>query len=83
MADLNEKLNCPLCSGHGELFHDELEEFLKDPKWQERLMLKYREQVEALQGGVKAQSAEANQTFSQKVHNWNPRMPIWTRSPKE
>jgi len=80
----NEDLfRCPLLQGLDAMHRAELLGLINDSNLRERL--------EACLAQLKAAEAsrgpESNKTqatsFEQKVHEWNPKLPIWTRSPKE
>ena len=81
----DDLVKCPLCGGFTHIEKPELLAALKDPK--------IRLQVESyianlLQSpseeltGVASGQAKARD-FNKDVHNWNPNVPIWRRSPKE
>jgi hypothetical protein len=83
---LNEELvKCPVCGIFTRIDKPELRAALNDPK--------IRQQIEEFVAGlVPAASGElasvgAVQTevrdFQTDVHNWNPTVPMWLRSPKE
>jgi hypothetical protein len=80
----NEDLfRCPLLQGLDAMHRAELLGLINDSNLRERLeaclaQLKAAE-VSSDAPAKKAETA----SFDQKVHEWNPKVPIWTRSPKE
>ena len=82
MAEAGLTVKCPLCEGHGELTRAEMAERFASPDLQKRLDKRISEilQSSELAGvGVGAQV----RNFEKEVHEWNPQLPIWRRSPKE
>lgn len=80
MAENVEKVQCPLCEGYGQLSRTALAEKLTTPELRRRLdarIAEIMETVETAQVGPKARD------FQKEVHSWNPKLPIWNRSPKE
>ena len=80
MAENNDLVKCPLCLGHGELRGSEAVERLTDPDLPKKLkdyLAEFSADAEVV--------AECSQprSFVREVHTWNPRLPIWRRSPKE
>lgn len=83
---LNEELvKCPVCGIFTRIDKPELLAALNDPK--------IRQQIEDYVAGVlPAAPAELagvgatqpeTRNFQTDVHNWNPTVPMWLRSPKE
>jgi hypothetical protein len=81
----DDLVKCPLCGGFTHVEKPELLTALHDPK--------IRRQVETfvaelLRGpavelaGVTAERGKS-QDFNKDVHQWNPNVPVWRRSPKE
>lgn len=84
MTDHRDRLQCPLCGGHGEVRASHLTEFFSDPQ----LKLK----IEAYLAGAESASEDTAEMavavpsardFQKDVHTWNPTLPMWRRSPKE
>jgi hypothetical protein len=81
MPDQDDCVKCPLCEGHGELHRAELVEVLSDSN----LLHK----IESFLAALKRDPANggnghgSKHTFFQDVHTWNPKLPLWRRSPKE
>jgi hypothetical protein len=40
-------------------------------------------QLKSAEGSTETPKKPEAASFDQKVHEWNPKLPIWTRSPKE
>ena len=80
MSDQGASVQCPVCHGHGELNREELVELLSDSN----LLHK----IETFDTALKSESNASNghgakHTFVEDVHTWNPKLPLWRRSPKE
>jgi len=80
----DDVVKCPVCSGFTHIEKPELREALKNPR--------IREQVEQyvaklLHTPVDELATVGTQPgardFQKDVHNWNPQVPMWRRSPKE
>jgi hypothetical protein len=81
----DDLVKCPLCGGFTHVGKPELVAALKDPK--------IRQQIEDFatellpRGTSELVGAAAGKPeckdFNQNVHNWNPNVPVWRRSPKE
>lgn len=79
MSD-NRVVKCPLCEGHGELGQSEMLARLDDRNLAEKLG-QYREGIAEQAAALTGARTERN--FQRDVHNWNPQLPMWRRSPKE
>jgi len=80
MTDQGAKVKCPLCEGQGTLTHAQLSDQMLQPELRKRLdtrMAKILEEAGLATVGVPARN------FEREVHQWNPALPIWRRSPKE
>lgn len=80
MAEPVLKVKCPLCEGHGEMTRAQLAQNLTSLELRKRLDARIAEILdnEELTGvGSRARN------FQKEVHEWNPQLPIWRRSPKE
>jgi hypothetical protein len=75
-----EQVPCPLCHGEGKVSKLKL----ADDADATRKLGPSQAAPAAGRGteGVIQPSATAND-FQRDVHTWNPRLPIWRRSPKE
>lgn len=80
----DDVVKCPLCGGFTHVENPALCEALKNPR--------LREQVETyiaqlLKSPVEELSTvgatQSGHDFQKEVHNWNPCVPMWRRSPKE
>ena len=85
MTEHRDALKCPLCEGHGEVDRSQLIESFSDldlkPKidaYLAKIIPAAEESAELV--GVVGQEAR---NFQTDVHSWNPRLPMWRRSPKE
>ncbi|MBI3474829.1 MAG: hypothetical protein HY010_03800 [Acidobacteria bacterium] len=80
MTDQGAKIECPLCEGHGTLTHAQLSDQVALPELRKRLdarIAKILEEAELTGVGAPVRN------FEREVHQWNPALPIWRRSPKE
>jgi len=81
----DDVVKCPLCGGFTHIEKPELRKALNEPRIREQVE-KYI--AELLQSpleelsGVGAGTPQARD-FQKDVHNWNPCVPMWRRSPKE
>ena len=80
----NEDLfRCPLLQGLDAMHRAELLGLINDSNLRERLE-GCLAQLKAAEGSSEVPAKNPESTgFDQKVHEWNPKLPIWTRSPKE
>ena len=79
----NEDLfRCPLLQGLDAMHRAELLGLINDSNLREKLESCLAQLKEANPSDKQAPKAEAT-SFENKVHDWNPQLPIWTRSPKE
>jgi hypothetical protein len=79
MAENKDLVKCPLCQGHGELRRLEMAERLADADLPKKLETCLAELTEP----AATTSDSQPRSFVREVHTWNPRLPIWRRSPKE
>ena len=85
MNDHPDRIQCPLCAGHGVVRPSRITEFLADPQLERK--------IEAYVASASAPDEETAETvvaggskprdFQKDVHTWNPTLPMWRRSPKE
>ncbi len=74
------KVKCPLCEGQGELLRSEIADRFNNPDLRKRLDARLAEILESSEpAGVTPKPL----SFEKAVHQWNPTLPIWRRSPKE
>jgi hypothetical protein len=80
----DDVVKCPLCGGFTHIENPELLHALQHPRLREQIELYVaqllKSPVEEL-GTVGA--TQASRDFQKDVHNWNPCVPMWRRSPKE
>ncbi len=80
----DDVVKCPLCGGFTHIEDPALLKALHTPLLREQIE-KYitellRSPVEDLSGVA---VTHAGRDFQKDVHNWNPSVPMWRRSPKE
>jgi hypothetical protein len=73
------KVKCPLCEGQGELTRAEIVERFTNKELLARLDARISEILE----DSAALATPRIRDFHKEVHQWNPTLPIWRRSPKE
>jgi hypothetical protein len=84
MSDHRDRVRCPLCEGHGEVRRSQLAEFFSDPELKSKVdgylavVAAPAEKPELVAAAVRER-----RDFQKDVHNWNPQVPMWNRSPKE
>jgi len=73
-------VECPLCDGRGHILRSEIVERLTTPEQRAR----FEARIEKLlaESGL-AEVQPVAHSFEKEVHQWNPQLPIWRRSPKE
>ncbi len=81
MSDLNDAVKCPVCQGHGAIGRADLARLLDN---------NLLDEIETCLTGMKPKLAGSSgsnghqsRDFFKDVHTWNPKLPIWRRSPKE
>ncbi|MBI1739387.1 MAG: hypothetical protein HY233_00565 [Acidobacteriales bacterium] len=82
MAEQVLKVKCPFCEGSGELTRSEVAEKLTTPEPRKRLDARIAEILENVELAGAGRGPQAR-NFEKEVHEWNPQLPIWRRSPKE
>ena len=82
MSEQETKVKCPLCEGKGELLASALMEKVSNPELRKRLETRIGEIAEK-SNLVPVGAHGKDFDFQKEVHNWNPPLPIWRRSPKE
>jgi len=79
----DDLVKCPLCGGFTHVGKPELLTALRDAKIRKRVENFVEELLSAGDlAGISASRPES-QNFNKDVHNWNPNVPVWRRSPKE
>jgi len=74
------KVKCPLCDGHGDLTRAEMAEKFATPDLRKRLDARI---TQILENVNLAAAGPRVHDFQKEVHEWNPQLPMWRRSPKE
>lgn len=78
MTDL--KMECPLCDGRGQILRSDVVERLGTPDLRARFEARIEE---ILRNSELAPVSRLTRNFEKEVHQWNPQLPMWQRSPKE
>jgi hypothetical protein len=84
----NDNLHvCPVCQGQGQVRRSELSDLFTGDGLRTRIIRCLAandsagdEEGELATAGVRE---AGSRDFQKDVHNWNPQLPIWRRSPKE
>ena len=81
----DDLVKCPVCGGFTHIDKPELLAALNDPKIRQQIGNYVAELLRFSSGELAnvATGQPQSQDHSRDVHNWNPNMPIWRRSPKE
>lgn len=80
----DDVVKCPLCGGFSHIEKPELLAALKNTRVREQVKKYIRELLQSPVDDLSpAGAAEAGRDFQKDVHNWNPCVPMWQRSPKE
>ncbi|HKN34648.1 MAG TPA: hypothetical protein VJX16_15525 [Terriglobales bacterium] len=86
MGDQDDVVKCPFCEGHGELRRTEIIDRLTGTDLPELLEI-YLAELTKPAGSDENSTPGGNgakpRDFFQEVRSWNPKLPIWRRSPKE
>jgi len=81
----DDLVKCPLCGGFTHVESAELRKALGEPRIREQvetyILQLLKSPIEELTGVGAAKPAATD--FEKEVHNWNPCVPMWRRSPKE
>jgi len=80
MDDAGQRVKCPLCEGQGELLRTQLAQKWNSAELRQRLDARI---AEILSENDLATAAMTPRNFQKEVHEWNPQLPMWRRSPKE
>lgn len=81
----DDLVKCPLCGGFTHVAEPALLAALNDPTIRQRVESYVAELLRSTAGELVAVPAAVapSRDFNKEVHNWNPNVPIWRRSPKE
>ena len=80
MAEEEALVRCPLCEGQGALTPRAVVDRFVNPELRRRLDARITEIAEI----CSSQATKSKvRNFQKEVHDWNPALPIWRRSPKE
>jgi hypothetical protein len=81
----NDLVKCPLCGVFACIDKPELLAALNDPKIRQQIENYVAELLRppSAELQVVATGQPQRRDFNQDVHNWNPTLPMWQRSPKE
>jgi hypothetical protein len=82
MLEEMTKVNCPVCEGEGELSPATIVEKFVNAEERARFDARIEEIMKIYNSEPMATKATVL-NFQKEVHNWNPALPIWRRSPKE
>jgi len=80
----NDLIQCPLCEGLARIPRTQLVRVLADPTLfsrLEKLLAQLTKAGELHPEPVPVAAGAAD--FQTNVHSWNPKNPMWNRSPKE
>lgn len=81
----DDLVKCPLCGGFTHIEKPELLAAFRDSKVRQRIESYVADLLRSptgeLVGSTVVQSP--GREFNKEVHNWNPHLPVWRRSPKE
>ncbi|MGA2648138.1 MAG: hypothetical protein ABSF15_25880 [Candidatus Sulfotelmatobacter sp.] len=78
----DDLVKCPLCGGFTHIDKPELLTALHDPKIRQQVENYVAELLSGELTSVVACKPQSKD-FDKDVHNWNPNVPVWRRSPKE
>jgi hypothetical protein len=81
----DDVVKCPLCAGFTHIENAELREALRNPRLREQVEIYIAELLKSPVDDLTTVGATltAARDFQKDVHNWNPCVPMWRRSPKE
>jgi len=85
MTEHRDRLQCPLCAGHGEVRASRLTGFFSDPELKSKIEAYVANASAAAEDTAELVAARESKprNFERDVHTWNPTLPMWRRSPKE
>jgi hypothetical protein len=81
----DDLVKCPLCGGFTHVDKPELVAALGDPNIRLQVENYIAKLLRSPSGelAVVATGQPQDRDFNKDVHNWNPNLPVWRRSPKE
>jgi hypothetical protein len=80
----DDLVKCPVCHSFAHIENPELLAALNDPRIRMQVEKYVAQLVNApLEELVNAAGKPEERDFQKDVHNWNPFVPMWRRSPKE
>jgi len=80
----DDVVKCPLCGAFSHIEQPDLLAALKNPQLREQIERYIAELLKSPVEELSPVSATpAKRDFQKDVHNWNPCVPMWRRSPKE
>jgi len=81
----DDLVKCPLCGGFTHVEKPEVLAALQDPKIRQQVEKYIAELIQRPSGELAEVAAgrAPSRDFTKDVHQWNPNVPVWRRSPKE
>jgi len=79
----DDVVKCPLCNGFTHIEKPELRAALKNPRVREQVEQYIAKLLQTPVDELAPVGATEGRDFQKDVHNWNPSVPMWRRSPKE
>jgi hypothetical protein len=80
----DDVVKCPLCGGFTHVEQPALLQALKNPRIREQVEKYIAELLKSPLDDLSTVNAtQTGRDFQKDVHNWNPCVPMWRRSPKE
>lgn len=80
----DDVVKCPLCGGFTHIENPDLLEALKNTRLREQIENYITELLKLpVEDWASVGATPAGRDFQKDVHNWNPCVPMWRRSPKE
>jgi hypothetical protein len=80
----DDVVKCPLCGGFTHIEKPELLAALRNPRLREQIEQYVAELLKSPVDELSTVGAtQQGRDFQKDVHNWNPCVPMWRRSPKE
>jgi hypothetical protein len=80
----DDVVKCPLCGGFTHIEKPELLEALKNTRVREQIENYIAELLKSpVEELSTVEATHGARDFQKDVHNWNPCVPMWRRSPKE
>ena len=80
----DDVVKCPLCGGFTHIDNPALLQALRNPNLRERVEKYIRQLLRSpVEDLSSVHATHAGRDLQKDVHNWNPAVPMWRRSPKE